>query len=173
MLEQLMFLAMGFLAGALVVLAFMPAVHERAVRLTARQIRAATPPTVEEMHIQRDLMRAEYALKVSRFETIAEEAKASVVGYRAEIGRRAAEVRELKVELGRVTALLFKLHGRQKAHRTAGQRIAKLVLYLYRRLQRLQREPAPSAVAALSRLRELRVWSSAPARVVVYDRRAA
>ena len=38
MLEQLMFLAMGFLAGAVVMLAFMPAVHERAVRLTARRL---------------------------------------------------------------------------------------------------------------------------------------
>ncbi len=170
MLEQLMFLGIGFLAGSAVMLAFMPAVHERAVRLTARKLRAATPASVEEMHAQRDLLRADFAMKVSRLETIAEEAKASVVGYRAEIGRKAAEVRELKVELGKATVLLLRLHGRQQAHRTAGRRVAKLVLYLYGRMQRLQREPAPSAVAALSRLRELRTWAPAPE---VCDRRAA
>ncbi len=159
MLEQLMFLAIGFLAGAVVMLAFMPAVHERAVRLTARRLRAATPPTVEEMHVRRDLLRAEYAVKISRLEACAAEAKASVVGYRAEIGRKAAEVRELKVELGKATVLVLKLHDRQRAHRPAGQRIAKLMLYLYVRLQRQRREPSPSAVAALSRLRELRAWT--------------
>jgi hypothetical protein len=164
MLEQIMFLAMGFLAGAVLMLTFMPAVHERAVRLTTRRMRAAIPPTVEEMHVRRDLLRAEYAVKISRLEACAAEAKASVVGYRAEIGRKAAEVRELKVELGKATVLVLKLHDRQRAHRTAGQRIAKLVLYLYVRLQRQRREPSPSAVAALSRLRELRTWTPAEAR---------
>lgn len=164
MLELFMYLGIGFLAGALVVLAFMPAVHERAVRLTARRLRAATPPTVEEMHVRRDLLRAEHAVKISRLEAGAAEAKASVVGYRAEIGRKAAEVRELKVELGKATLLVLKLHGRQQAHRSAGRRIAKLVLYLYARLQRQRREPYPSAVAALSRVRELRVWTPAEAR---------
>jgi hypothetical protein len=164
MLEQLMFLGIGFLAGAVVVLAFLPAVHERAVRLTTRRVRAATPPTVEEMHILRDLLRAEYAVKVTRLEASAAAAKASVVGYRAEIGRKAAEVRELKVELGRATVLLLKLHGCQQAHRSAGRRIAKLALYLYVRLQRQRREPAPSAVLALSRVRELRAWTPVAAR---------
>lgn len=159
MLEQLMYLAMGFLAGAVVMLAFMPTVHERAVRLTARKLRAATPPSVEEMHVRRDLMRAEYAMKVSRLEAGVEDAKASAVGYRVEIGRKAAEIRELKVELGKATVLLLQLHGRQQGQRNAGRRVARLVLYLFERTRRTRRvPPVPQA-----RIRAVTGWRPAAA----------
>jgi hypothetical protein len=98
MVEVIMLLGVGFLAGCLLMVAFVPAIHSRAVRLTARRYQARTPPSVFEMEAQKDLMRADFAMSLRRLEMIVEETKAKSVRQLGEIGRQAAELHVLKCE---------------------------------------------------------------------------
>jgi hypothetical protein len=105
MLESVMFLGIGFLAGCLAMVVFVPAIHARAVRLTARRYEAQAPLALGEMEAQKDLLRAEYAMSTARLEMIIEETKAKSVSYLGEIGRKAAEIHQLKSELGKEETL--------------------------------------------------------------------
>lgn len=49
MIELLMLCGIGLLAGCLLMLLFFPAVHQRAVRLTRRDLIDATPLTAKEI----------------------------------------------------------------------------------------------------------------------------
>jgi hypothetical protein len=99
MVETIMVLGIGFMAGCLMLVAFLPAIHNRAVRLTARRYQAKTPLSVFEMEAQKDLMRADFAMSLRRLEMIAEETKAKSVLQLGEIGRQAAEIHILKCEM--------------------------------------------------------------------------
>jgi hypothetical protein len=54
MIESLMLCGIGLLAGCLLMLLFFPAVHQRAVRLTRRDLIDATPLTAKEIQAQKD-----------------------------------------------------------------------------------------------------------------------
>jgi hypothetical protein len=99
MVETIMLVGVGFLAGCLLMVAFVPAIHNRAVRLTARRYHAKTPPSVFEMEAEKDLMRADFAMSLRRLEMIVDETKAKSVLQLGEIGRQAAEIHVLKCEL--------------------------------------------------------------------------
>jgi uncharacterized protein YaiL (DUF2058 family) len=101
MLEMVMLSGIGFLTGCLLVVAFVPAIHNRAVRLTARHYLAKMPMSMAELEAQKDLLRAEFAMSIRRLETIVEETKAKSALQLSEIGRKAAEIHRLKAELGR------------------------------------------------------------------------
>jgi hypothetical protein len=103
MIEVVMLLSIGFMAGCLLVLTLIPLIHSRAVRLTARRYRSLTPASVKEMQADKDLLRAEYAMTVRRLEISLEEAKARMVESLAEIGRKSAEIHRLNAELARRT----------------------------------------------------------------------
>jgi hypothetical protein len=106
MIESVMLLGIGFLGGCLMMIAFVPAIHGRAVRLTARRYQAATPLAYMEMEAQKDLLRAEYAMTTARLEMLVEEARARSVQYLGEIGRKAAEIHQLRTELGKDETML-------------------------------------------------------------------
>jgi hypothetical protein len=99
MFETVMLMGIGFLAGCLLMVAFVPAIHGRAVRLTARDYLAKMPMSVAELEAQKDLLRAEFAMSIRRLESIVEETKAKSTLQLSEIGRKAAEIHRLKAEL--------------------------------------------------------------------------
>jgi hypothetical protein len=82
MLEPIMYGSIGFLTATLLMVAFVPAIHERAVRLTTRRLQAAAPPSFAEMQIEKDLLRAEFAMSLRRLEVS--------LARNQEEGRRAA-----------------------------------------------------------------------------------
>jgi hypothetical protein len=53
MIESLMLCGIGLLAGCLLMLLFFPAVHQRAVRLTRRDLIDATPLTAKEIQAEK------------------------------------------------------------------------------------------------------------------------
>src|SRR5262249_38229571 len=75
MLEPIMYASIGFLAAGLLLVAFAPLIHERAVRLTVRRLHAATPPSFAELRIEKDLLRAEFAMSLRRLEVSLEQTK--------------------------------------------------------------------------------------------------
>ena len=101
MLEPMMYAGLGFLAACLLTVVFVPLVHERAVRLTARKFLAATPLSYAEMQAQKDLLRAEFAMSMRRVELSAEATKAKAVEQLCEVGKKVAEVQHLKSELAK------------------------------------------------------------------------
>jgi hypothetical protein len=52
MVQSIMYIGMGFLLAAIIAVAVMPAVHDRAVRITTRRLRAILPESAEEIHAQ-------------------------------------------------------------------------------------------------------------------------
>lgn len=63
-----MFFVLGVLVATLVALMVLPAIWHRAVRLTTRRIEAAVPTSIFEIHADKDLQRAGFALNQRRLE---------------------------------------------------------------------------------------------------------
>ena len=97
MIESVMLCGIGVLGGCLLMLVFFPLVHERAVRLTKRQIADATPMTRNEIQADKDHLRAEFAMSVRRLEIGMEEMRAKAT-VRA-VDKQNAEISRLQVEL--------------------------------------------------------------------------
>jgi hypothetical protein len=72
-----------------------------------------------------------------------DELRAKSADRRGEIGKNAAEVSRLYVELDKKTALIAALRARDEVRRSAFRRIAKILLYLY---MRSKRRPRPVLV---------------------------
>jgi hypothetical protein len=136
MLEPIMLLGIGFLAACLLTLALAPLVHERAVRLTTRQLRDATPTSVAEMQVEKDGLRAQFAMSIRRLEIAVEETRAKAADHLCEIGKKSAEIHRLKIELGKVTALSPGLQTRERMRGSVTRRIVKLLAYMFARLRR-------------------------------------
>ena len=80
MIESLMLCGIGLLAGCLLMLTFIPLVHERAVRITKRHIVEATPMAINEIQADKDHLRAQFAMSVRRLEVSIEEMRAKAAG---------------------------------------------------------------------------------------------
>jgi hypothetical protein len=104
MIEQIMFLGIGFLAACLLTVAFIPLVHARAVRLTERRHHEATFASVTEMQASKDHLRAEFAMSTRRLEIALEQTSTKAADHLSEVGKKAQEIRLLKTEFGKTAA---------------------------------------------------------------------
>jgi len=78
MIEQIMFIGIGFLVAGLFVIGIMPLVHARAVRLTIRRLEALAPQSMAEIQADKDQLRAEFAMTISRLELNLDQEKAKL-----------------------------------------------------------------------------------------------
>jgi hypothetical protein len=168
MLEPIMFSALGFLAASLLMVAVAPAIHERAVRLTTRRMQAAMPLSVAEMHVEKDVLRAQFAMSLARLEVAVEAARAKAVEQLSEVGRKSAEIHRLKVELDEAAAFARGLQDRARSHRSVTRRVVKLLLYLFRRARR----PSAAAIPA-PRPDDAQDWVTIPARFRIHLQKMA
>ena len=100
MIESIMYFAIGFLFAALSVLLVVPLVHGRAVRLTERRLERATPASITEVLVSKDLLRADFAMSTRLLEINVDELKTKSAGQLAELGRKTDAVNRLESELG-------------------------------------------------------------------------
>src|SRR5207344_3352425 len=114
MIEPIMFVGIGFIAAALLVLGTIPLVHARAVRLTMRRLEALTPLSMAEIQADKDQLRAEFAMSTRRLEMSVEQMKAKATSQLTEIGKKSEAIGRLKLELGEKTAALFALEAKDK-----------------------------------------------------------
>src|SRR6516164_7362018 len=114
MVEQIMFIGIGFLIAGLLVIGVIPLVHARAVRLTMRRLEALTPMSVAEIQADKDQLRAEFAMTMSRLEMNVEQMKAKTTNQLADLGSKSEAIGRLKLELGEKTAALFALEAKEK-----------------------------------------------------------
>ncbi len=114
MIEPIMYGGIGFLIASLLVIGFIPLVHQRAVRLTMKRLEALTPMSMAEIQADKDQLRAEFAMSTRRLEMSVEQMKAKTTSQLAEIGKKSEAIGRLKLELGEKTAALFALEAKEK-----------------------------------------------------------
>ena len=117
MIESIMYFGIGFLVSALIGLLFIPAVHNRAVRLTVKRLEASTPLSITEIRADKDQLRAEFAMTTRRLEMSVDKLKAKTTTQLAELGKKTDAINHLKKELGEKTATIFALETRDKTLR--------------------------------------------------------
>jgi chromosome segregation ATPase len=113
MIEPIMYIGIGFLVAGLLVIGVIPLVHARAVRLTLRRLEALTPISRAEIQADKDQLRAEFAMLVTRLELNIERLKAKTANQAAEIGRKSEAIGRLKFELSEKTAALLALEAKE------------------------------------------------------------
>jgi len=79
MIETIMYVGIGLLFGCLLAVAIVPLVHNRAVRLTAKRLEGL-PQSIAEIQVDKDLLRAEFAMSARRFEIPSNRTSATVSG---------------------------------------------------------------------------------------------
>jgi chromosome segregation ATPase len=107
MIESIMYLGIGFFAASISVLAVVPIVHTRAVRLTTRQLADTMPSSVAEIAADKDLLRAEFAMSTRTLEMKVDQLKGKGAGQLLELGKSSNTINHLRIELD---ALCERLH---------------------------------------------------------------
>lgn len=85
-----MYFALGFMVAALLALMFLPAFWRRAMRLSTRRLQMLAPMSMEEVIAERDLLRAEFAVRERRLEQELESMQVARTENLAAIGRESA-----------------------------------------------------------------------------------
>lgn len=98
LVENIMYFALGLLVAGMLGLIVMPAVWQRAVRLTKKRIEAATPITMAEFRADKDQLRAEFALSTRRLEMNVEALRRRLAEQLREMNRRRSEIGGMKGE---------------------------------------------------------------------------
>src|SRR6202030_568993 len=115
MVEPIMYLAIGFLGSMLFGLMIVPLVHNRAVRLTTKRLEAATPVSMVDIQVDKDQLRAEFAMSARRLEMSVDQLKNKTTSQLAELGKKTDAINRMKLELGEKNATIFALEAREKA----------------------------------------------------------
>jgi hypothetical protein len=136
MIEYLMLCGIGLLAGCLLMLAFVPVVHRRAVRIAERHMVEATPLAINEIQADKDHLRAQFAMSVRRLELSIEEMRAKAAGHSGELSKQSLEINRLHVELDKKMALVFAMRTREHVRKNMMRRIVKILLFTFVRSNR-------------------------------------
>ena len=98
MIQPILFFTLGFLCAGFLALMIGPAVWRRAVNLTRRRIEASVPLTLNEIHADKDKMRAEFAMSTRRLEMSVKAFKEKAASQVMEITRSREELKRLAEE---------------------------------------------------------------------------
>jgi len=99
LVEPAMYVAVGFLAAALMSLPLFGVAHRRAERLTRQHLDTLLPMSVKELEAEKDRLRAEHAVSAQRLEATVDDLKAKIAAQKIELGRHGGAVTRLKAEL--------------------------------------------------------------------------
>jgi hypothetical protein len=136
MIEYLMLCGIGLLAGCLLMLAFFPVIHGRAVRIAERHMVEATPLAINEIQADKDHLRAQFAVSVRRLELSIEEMRSKSAGHSGELSRQSLEINRLHVELDKKKAQIFAMRTREHVRKNMVRRIVKILLFMFVRTSR-------------------------------------
>ncbi len=117
MIDSIMYFGIGFLVAALFGLLFLPAVHNRAVRLTMKRLEASTPLSLAEIRADKDQLRAEFAVSTERLEMKIEKLKAQTAPQLAELGKKTDAINHFKKDLAEKNVANVALEARTKTLR--------------------------------------------------------
>lgn len=131
-----MLVALGFLAATLLALLIAPAFWSRAVRLTTARIKDSMPLTETEIQADKDRIRAEYAIKVHKLESLVEQVRLSGARQQIELNRRDATINELEGAHERLKAAFEE---NENARRVLEQTVADRLPRVEQRLSETKR----------------------------------
>ncbi len=117
MIESAMYFGIGFLVATLLGLLFIPLVHNRAVRLTAKRLEASTPLSMVEIRADKDHLRAEFAMSTRRLEMTIEELKAKTSKQLVDLGKNKIVINQLRKELDETKVTNAALEARDRTLR--------------------------------------------------------
>jgi hypothetical protein len=127
MIQSIMLAAMGFVAACLLTLLMAPAFWSRAVRLTNQRLRSSLPVSEQEIRADKDLLRAEYALKVHQLEREVDQGRLAAHRQQIEINRRDIDIRRMTEALTTSEAARSEhLNARNVLEQTVSTRIPQL-----------------------------------------------
>jgi chromosome segregation ATPase len=155
MIEWVMYFGIGFLAAALLGLLFLPAVHNRAVRLTMKRLEASTPLSIAEIRADKDQLRAEFAVSTRRLEMKIERLKAQATSQLAELGKKTDAVNQLKKDLAEKNVMNVALETRNKTLRDQLQAAEEELQMKSKALVEADRQLAENQAELAKVLREL------------------
>ena len=115
LVEPAMYVAIGFLAAALMSLPLFGVAHRRAERLTRQHLDTLLPMSVKELEAEKDLLRVEHAMAEQRLQSALDDLKAKAAAQQIEIGRHSGTVARLKAELGDRAQAIAALEAREAA----------------------------------------------------------
>ena len=115
MIEAGMYMTMGFLLGCLLGLAVLPLIRDRAVRLTMRRVEAALPLSIGEIQVEKDLLRAEFAMTVRRLELKIEQLNDRRTRLEGELGRKSNVFNWVRAQRDALRTEVFDLRMQVKA----------------------------------------------------------
>ncbi len=99
MVEAAMYAAIGFLIATLIGLAVIPLIHNRAVRLTMRDLEGGLPMSMGELQAEKDALRAEFALAVRRLEITNEQLRSKVANLMVCVSQKDDVINRLRSHL--------------------------------------------------------------------------
>lgn len=140
MIENIMYFALGLLAASLLALIIMPAVWQRAVRLTKRRIEAATPITMAEFRADKDQLRAEFALSTRRLEMNVETLRKRLAEQLGDVNQKRSDLGALKAERDKHLSIVRELEERETELRARILELEKEGADLAQRLRKRDRE---------------------------------
>ncbi|MFD0986574.1 hypothetical protein [Methyloligella solikamskensis] len=115
MIEAILYGALGFFLAGLIAVLFVPALWNRAARITRRQLEDTLPMTSAEIQADKDRQRAEFATELRQLETELEKAKAKAVRELVETSKRRVRINELEGELSELKAKLDETESAKQA----------------------------------------------------------
>src|SRR5690606_1473176 len=86
-IESTMLVALGFLLATLIAVLLAPAYRARAMRLTYKHMRRVMPLTESELLLDRDRLRAHYAVRIHELETKLEKLRLAAARQQVEVNR--------------------------------------------------------------------------------------
>ena len=114
-IEALMYFGVGFLAAALIAIAMLPVVLNRAERLTRRRVMATIPNSMAEALAEKDSARAMFAVAVRKLEVRTEDLVKRIAAQGAQLGRHGTMNMRLKEALDEKSKLVEALEVREGA----------------------------------------------------------
>jgi hypothetical protein len=122
MIETIMYVGIGLLFGCLLAVAVVPLVHNRAVRLTVRQLEGRLPQSIAEIQADKDLLRAEFAMSARRFEIIIDQLKNKITNQLVELGKKSDLINRLNLERNELKAEVMNLRREAPRLRASARR---------------------------------------------------
>jgi chromosome segregation ATPase len=150
LIENIMYFALGLLVAGLIALVVMPAVWNRAVRLTKRRIEAATPITLAEFRADKDQLRAEFALTTRRLEMNVETLRKRLAEQLSDANQKRADLGVLKAEREQHLLTVQELEARQADLQARVSELEKENTDLAQRLRMRERDLEARAAIALN-----------------------
>jgi len=106
MIDIGIYVALGFLAASLLALLLVPALWNRAVRLTSKKLESTMPMSVADIQADKDQLRAEYAIRLRRVEMALDKAKEKAIREQVEANKRRVKIAEINAELAAAKATM-------------------------------------------------------------------